>query len=397
MVDDRYSKNQRYINSLSKWVRSDVIHHSNYNEMLLRLEPFIKDMISLDQENARIAKLENSAANISRQDFLYSNSHNQASTSLSNHKKATNGYSSKMKQQIQYESDTSGDGMNPMNRMASEAYASASSKLRGKMNSQNKKSLPDLGTFGGPKNRSEFFSKMGSKNKHAPRKQRAPRGSNNKNNGNIREGNIFSKTSIAKGQSPSARLASLAAFEVQKEDIIKSDICDDSNRLNDMSKPITEWEDKWEPPKDICFGDASFIPSDIKIGSDIPSDCNPMPVYSPLFSSNPLLHTPLSDITSKNGISLSNVKPTKKKFKFSPVNKELTSLPSPGNQLESKCDLNMLVHPTTNKANKSMNMHSDNCTVKQNISQRNSSKLHVGTYSDSRLIQNNENSDDDFQ
>merc|ERR1712025_36580 len=47
MVDDRYAKNQRYINSLSKWVRSDVIHHSSFNQMMYKLEPFVKDMIAL--------------------------------------------------------------------------------------------------------------------------------------------------------------------------------------------------------------------------------------------------------------------------------------------------------------------------------------------------------------
>merc|ERR1719430_630206 len=43
MVDDRYAKNQRYINSLSKWVRSDVIHHSNFSQMLSQLEPFVNE------------------------------------------------------------------------------------------------------------------------------------------------------------------------------------------------------------------------------------------------------------------------------------------------------------------------------------------------------------------
>ena len=53
MVDDRYAKNRRYIESLSKWVRSDVIHHSNFNFMLAKLEPFIKEMTLQDEENRK--------------------------------------------------------------------------------------------------------------------------------------------------------------------------------------------------------------------------------------------------------------------------------------------------------------------------------------------------------
>ena len=45
MVDDRFAKNQRYMNSLSRWVRSDVVHYSNCNQMLSRLESFKNEMI----------------------------------------------------------------------------------------------------------------------------------------------------------------------------------------------------------------------------------------------------------------------------------------------------------------------------------------------------------------
>lgn len=51
MVDDRYQKIQRYIGSLSKWVRAGVIHHKDCNQMLATLEAFNGDMVQMDAEN----------------------------------------------------------------------------------------------------------------------------------------------------------------------------------------------------------------------------------------------------------------------------------------------------------------------------------------------------------
>ena len=50
MVDDRYSKQPRYVNSLSKWVRGRVVHYNNCNQMTDSLNTFTQDMKSLDQE-----------------------------------------------------------------------------------------------------------------------------------------------------------------------------------------------------------------------------------------------------------------------------------------------------------------------------------------------------------
>ncbi|XP_059096440.1 Fanconi anemia group J protein-like [Tigriopus californicus] len=51
MVDDRYQKIQRYIGSLSKWVRAGVIHHKDCGQMLATLEAFNDDMVQMDAEN----------------------------------------------------------------------------------------------------------------------------------------------------------------------------------------------------------------------------------------------------------------------------------------------------------------------------------------------------------
>merc|ERR1712038_599453 len=40
MVDDRYAKNQKYISSLSKWVRGRVVHYNNTNLMVDSLNNF---------------------------------------------------------------------------------------------------------------------------------------------------------------------------------------------------------------------------------------------------------------------------------------------------------------------------------------------------------------------
>ena len=52
MVDGRYSKNPRYVNSLSKWVRGKVVHYDNSNNMLNTLKTFSSDMKLFDAENA---------------------------------------------------------------------------------------------------------------------------------------------------------------------------------------------------------------------------------------------------------------------------------------------------------------------------------------------------------
>ena len=48
MVDDRYAKNPRYVNSLSKWVRGRVVNYNNCAGMLESLNNFTEDMKQLD-------------------------------------------------------------------------------------------------------------------------------------------------------------------------------------------------------------------------------------------------------------------------------------------------------------------------------------------------------------
>ena len=50
MVDDRYGKIPRYINGLSKWVRSGVDHFSNCEVMLNSLKTFNEEMTQMDQD-----------------------------------------------------------------------------------------------------------------------------------------------------------------------------------------------------------------------------------------------------------------------------------------------------------------------------------------------------------
>merc|ERR1712240_264875 len=50
MVDDRYGKNPRYVNSLSKWVRGRVKHFTNSGIMMDPLKTFTNDMKHMDQE-----------------------------------------------------------------------------------------------------------------------------------------------------------------------------------------------------------------------------------------------------------------------------------------------------------------------------------------------------------
>jgi len=78
-------------------------------------------------------------------------------------------------------------------------------------------------------------------------------------------------------------------------------------------------ESKWEIAHDLD----SNIPSDIQTGVDIPSDCTQFSKYPSSFNANRPFDAPLSDITSKTPIS-SNGIATKKKFKFSPSNSEVS-------------------------------------------------------------------------
>ena len=178
MVDDRYAKNQRYINSLSKWVRSDVIHHSSFNQMMYKLEPFVKDMIALDNENRMIAEIEDTVDNVQK-NFLHKNSSSEKKDSKSQKNRNTsNRY--KRKQTIEYESDSSNDAVEASNRISNgESRENVSSKLKTKMELNNHASRPNLGSFPGPKDRSEFFSK-GPKSNGTQSKPRA--GTNRKKN-----------------------------------------------------------------------------------------------------------------------------------------------------------------------------------------------------------------------
>lgn len=50
MVDSRYSNIQRYVESLSKWVRNGVHHHHNCKDVLEELTHFSKEMEEMDQQ-----------------------------------------------------------------------------------------------------------------------------------------------------------------------------------------------------------------------------------------------------------------------------------------------------------------------------------------------------------
>jgi len=51
MVDDRYGRNPRYVNSLSKWVRGRVVHYTNPNIVMDSLQTFTKEMKHMEIEN----------------------------------------------------------------------------------------------------------------------------------------------------------------------------------------------------------------------------------------------------------------------------------------------------------------------------------------------------------
>ena len=65
MVDDRYAKNPRYVQSLSKWVRGRVINHRNCDSMLQSLSQFTHDMkeLALVQEEI-VPELETTAGSV---------------------------------------------------------------------------------------------------------------------------------------------------------------------------------------------------------------------------------------------------------------------------------------------------------------------------------------------
>ena len=163
MVDDRYAKNQRYINSLSKWVRSDVVHHSTFDQMLCKLEPFVKEMVALDDENRAIAEKEYSATK-DRQQLLHSHTWTKTKNSSKVQEKGNRWNSNKRKQTtIQYESDSSNDGMTPNSVLHQQSMKLSSNNQTRKTDLQNNKFKPT--PFGsksslGPNNRSEFFSKV---------------------------------------------------------------------------------------------------------------------------------------------------------------------------------------------------------------------------------------------
>jgi len=52
MVDDRYRKNEKYVNGLSKWVRKNVVHYSNTREMFQTIGNFVDDMKLMESEEA---------------------------------------------------------------------------------------------------------------------------------------------------------------------------------------------------------------------------------------------------------------------------------------------------------------------------------------------------------
>jgi len=55
MVDDRYGRNPRYVNNLSKWVRGKVVHYNNCNMMTNSLKTFSTDMKHFEAENETVA------------------------------------------------------------------------------------------------------------------------------------------------------------------------------------------------------------------------------------------------------------------------------------------------------------------------------------------------------
>ena len=50
LVDDRFGKMKRYVNGLSKWVRSSISHHHNFNTMNFQLKEFTEKFAAEDAE-----------------------------------------------------------------------------------------------------------------------------------------------------------------------------------------------------------------------------------------------------------------------------------------------------------------------------------------------------------
>jgi len=50
LVDDRFSKIPRYVNGLSKWVRSSICHYNSFNPMIFKLKEFTENFVAEDAE-----------------------------------------------------------------------------------------------------------------------------------------------------------------------------------------------------------------------------------------------------------------------------------------------------------------------------------------------------------
>ena len=318
MVDDRYAKNRRYIESLSKWVRSDVIHHSNFNFMLAKLEPFIKEMTLQDEENRKIEK---ETAQYLQHEYSKSNPVNE----YENQSRPKADWTSKKSRfaeidrrkkenasrkrnrgnsKIQYDSDNSSDGSFFSNSGMNENTDKNINNFKNPV--KETRETPAIDSTG-PKNRSEFFSKS------------------------FKQISKSAKLN-ADAQSPAARLASLASFAVGKSDIqdilrpnasaIKTELYVESNLEKQSVLNATN------VPSNIKLN--STIPSNIGPQAEISTDSNINPQTKISTSSNKLTNfsTPLTDITSQNDSNLVNTTSNKKKFKFSPAVKDSTISPS---------------------------------------------------------------------
>ena len=251
MVDDRYAKNRRYIESLSKWVRSDVIHHSNFNFMLAKLEPFIKEMTLQDEENRKIEKetaqyLQNEYSksnpvneyeNQSRPKVDWTSKKSRFTETDRRKKESASRKRNRGNSRIQYDSDNSSDGSFFNNSEMNENIAKNINNFKNPV--KETRELPANGSFPGPENRSEFFSKSS--------KQMSKSAKIN-----------------ADAQSPAARLASLASFAVGK-----SDIQDVLRPSASAIKTELYLENNLECQSVL---NATNIPSNIKLNSTIPSN-----------------------------------------------------------------------------------------------------------------------------
>ena len=359
MVDDRYSKNQRYINSLSKWVRSDVIHHSNFNFMLAKLEPFVKDMIQQDEENKKIEKetakyiqqnsSNNESSSSNKQSFADKDRRRKEPRSRKRYAASGWTYSKGGNKNIQYDSENSNDGLSSNNGDGSKKDDIDIPDP--KVQLDEKRVLPKLGSFTGPKNCSEFFSKN---SKQAKLQVKAQSHSMD----NPRENTDNHLTRTKDGQSPSARLASLAAFAVHKGDVRQNLLTSPSiNALTTNSSTTT-----LECQKSAI--NATKVPSNVQLNSNIPSNVDLQPKISTNSNKYSAFSTPLTDITSTNCSNVTNTNPNKKKFKFSPALKD-----------------------------SAVRTSNDNCMSKNSESVQISKRYIPGNYSTSYTA----DSDDDFQ